>query len=209
MTVRRFVDITVGSVLALGVVPALVVLAAIGLLVFRANPFFVHDRVGLAGRRFHFLKLRSMSPDAPAYATKHELRAEQIPFWGRQLRRFHIDELPQLLLVPIGRMSLVGPRPEMPFLHERFPQPFAERRVSVRPGCTGLWQVGASASGLIADAPEYDEFYLQHRSWRLDLWIVAHTITKMLGVGEPATLEQVPAWATRRGTAPEYSGGRA
>lgn len=206
---RRFVDITAGGFLALVVIPALVVLAVIGLLVLRANPFFVQDRVGLGGRPFRFLKLRSMTPDAPAYATKHDLRAEQIPFWGRQLRRFHIDELPQLLLVPLGHMSLIGPRPEMPFLHERFPQPFAERRVSVRPGCTGLWQVGAGAHGLIADAPEYDEFYLQHRSWRLDLWIVARTVTKMLGIGAPVSLDQVPAWATRRGIAPEYSGGRA
>lgn len=191
---RRAVDVIVGGPIALVAVPVIAVLAVIGALVFSANPFFVQERVGLHGRPFRLLKLRSLPPDTPAYADKYALDEVPIPRWGRLIREFHLDELPQLLLVPIGRMSLVGPRPEMAFLHEQMPPPFAERRVAVRPGCTGLWQTSEACQRLILETPEYDDFYLTHRSWRIDVWVLWLTARKMLNLGRAVTLEQVPDW---------------
>ncbi|MBW3614211.1 MAG: sugar transferase, partial [Actinobacteria bacterium] len=94
------------------------------------------------------------------------------------------DELPQLLLVPIGRMSLVGPRPEMPFLHDAMPAPFARLRTEVRPGCAGLWQIGHQCSGLIVEAPEYDLYYVDNWSPVMDLVILWRTARAVvLGAG--------------------------
>lgn len=191
---RRGIDIVVGGLLALAALPIIAVLALIGALVFGANPFFVQERVGLNGRSFRLPKLRSLPPDTPAYADKYALGEVPIPRWGRLIRKLHVDELPQLLLVPIGRMSLVGPRPEMAFLHEQMPPQFAKRRVAVLPGCTGLWQVSKACERLILETPEYDDFYLAHRSWRLDVWVLWLTARKMASFGREVTLEQVPAW---------------
>jgi lipopolysaccharide/colanic/teichoic acid biosynthesis glycosyltransferase len=111
------------------------------------------------------------------------------------MRSMHFDELPQLFLVLAGKMSLVGPRPEMTEFHERLDPEFAAARTSVLPGCTGLWQIGADANGLIGDAPEYDRFYLRHQGIRLDLWILAETARMMLGLGGMVRLAEVPQWA--------------
>lgn len=191
---RRLIDITVGGLIALAVLPLIGLLAVIGALVFRANPFFVQDRVGLRGHDFRLWKLRSMPPQAPAYADKYELQEVAIPRWGRLIRKLHLDELPQLLHVPAGRMSLVGPRPEMRFLHEKMPAMFAHRRVSVRPGCTGLWQVSEASERLILETPEYDDFYLANHSWRMDLWLLGRTAMTMLQLGRPVALDRIPAW---------------
>lgn len=197
--VRRLIDVIVGGVIALAAVPLIAALAVIGVIVFRANPFFVQERVGLRGRPFQLWKLRSMPPDAPAYVDKYALREVEIPRWGRLIRRLHLDELPQLLHVPQGRMSLVGPRPEMVFLHEQMPDGFARSRVSVRPGCTGLWQVSVASARLILEAPQYDRLYVEQRNWRLDLWILVRTVLQMLHLTRPVELGDVPRWALRRG----------
>src|SRR3546814_13286277 len=92
-------------------------------------------------------------------------------------------------------MSLVGPRPEMAYLHDRMASQFSSLRTSVRPGCTGLWQVSEACTDLISAAPEYDQAYLAGRSLRLDVWILAQTTRKMLGLGRATTLDTPPAWA--------------
>ncbi|MGH9138227.1 MAG: sugar transferase, partial [Acidimicrobiales bacterium] len=94
-------------------------------------------------------------------------------------------------------MSLVGPRPEMLHLHADGDAAFARTRVAVRPGCTGLWQIGAHSYRLIWDAPQYDEFYVRHASVRLDCWILWLTARQMLGLGRPVELTNVPGWARR------------
>src|SRR5690606_20380295 len=84
--------------------------------------------------------------------------------------------------------------------HQRLDLDFAVDRTTVRPGCTGLWQIGAACTGLLGDAPEYDRFYLRHQSLRLDAWILWRTTLMMLGIGALVRLEDVPEFA-RRGIA--------
>jgi lipopolysaccharide/colanic/teichoic acid biosynthesis glycosyltransferase len=194
---RRAFDIAVSTVLLLLTLP-IVLIAAVGSAIsLGAWPFFSQGRIGRDGDRFLFLKIRTLRPDVPGYIDKHQLDQSQIPAFCRLLRRLHLDELPQLLLVLQGKMSLVGPRPEMGYLHNRMPEAFAELRTSVRPGCTGLWQVSEASTELISESPQYDHFYLTHRTLRLDLWILYRTAINMVGIGECITLADVPAWARR------------
>lgn len=192
---HRGFDLLVGALLAVVVAPFVGLLALGGLVALRANPFFVQHRVGRDGRLFQLVKLRTLPPQAPAYADKYAIRDVEIPAYCRFLRRFHLDELPQLFLVPLGRMSLVGPRPEMVFLHERMPVALSGARTEVLPGCTGLWQISEACDRLILETPQYDLFYLHHRTLRLDLWVMWRTLLKFLDLGRPVTLDQVPTWA--------------
>lgn len=200
MTVgKRMLDVVVGTVLALAVTPLIILLACLLAVQYRTSPFFVQQRLGRAGRSFRIVKLRTLPPDAPAYADKYVLREIDLPTLPRLLRHLHLDELPQLWLVPFGRMSLVGPRPEMAFLHDRMPRGVAEQRMSVRPGCTGLWQVSVHAGELILEHPEYDLAYVARPSLRLDLWIIWHTVRMLCGGDRRVTLDALPSWATVSG----------
>jgi lipopolysaccharide/colanic/teichoic acid biosynthesis glycosyltransferase len=197
---KRLADLLIASLLLILTLPIMVA-ATIGCaIVLRAWPFFVQRRVGRNGREFSFIKLRTLPADTPTYILKSDLSFKRVPLFTRTLRALHFDELPQLLLVLTGRMSLVGPRPEMPEFHDQLDPDFAAARTTVRPGCTGLWQISAACDGLIGDTPEYDRFYLENRSLRLDLWILARTTWMMLGFGTPAELEDVPTWVLARTT---------
>jgi lipopolysaccharide/colanic/teichoic acid biosynthesis glycosyltransferase len=194
-TGKRLFDLVVGSVLALVALPVIVA-SAIGIsLSLRARPFFIQERVGRNGETFRVPKIRTLPLETPRYADKHQLRPYATSRFGALLRRRHVDELPQLLLVPLGRMSLVGPRPEMAHLYSRMPERQGGTRLRVRPGCTGLWQISVDHDNLIADAPHYDIFYVEHRTWRLDLWTMWRTALIMLGGREPITLSDIPSWA--------------
>ena len=138
------------------------------------------------------------------YADKRAIESIPLTWVSRTMRRTHIDELPQLLLVPFGSMSLVGPRPEMAFLHEQMPTSFARRRTEVRPGCTGLWQIGRDCGGLIVEAPQYDLHYVENQSLLLDLWIVWRTIAMAID-RSTVTLAEVPSWLPVRGTVTPFS----
>lgn len=192
--VKRAVDIVLGTLLAIAVTPLVVILAMALAVQFRASPFFVQHRMGRGGRAFRIVKLRTLPPDAPAYADKYTVAGMRSPGLPDLLRRLHMDELPQLWLVPLGRMSLVGPRPEMAFLHERMSPGLAQQRVSVRPGCTGLWQISVDSGGLILEHPEYDLTYVQAPTLRFDLWILWHTARMMVSASHRVTLDQVPGW---------------
>lgn len=192
---RRVADVTVSSILLLLAIPVIVLTAFGSALALRAWPFFTQERVGRNGQTFRFIKVRTLPVSTPAYTDKHQLEHERIPRLCRVLRRLHLDELPQLLLVLQGHMSLVGPRPEMAHLHEQLPASFAGLRTSVRPGCTGLWQVSEACTGLIGDAPEYDRLYVTRRTWRLDAWIAGRTALKMVGLAGPVRYGQIPRWS--------------
>lgn len=192
---KRASDLLIASLLLVLTLPIVLVAALGSAIVLRAWPFFVQQRVGLDGRAFRFVKIRTLPTDTPTSLLKNELCIEELPRFTRALRRLHFDELPQLFLVLAGKMSLVGPRPEMVEFHQRLDLEFALERTSVRPGCTGLWQIGAACTGLLDDAPEYDLFYLRHQGFRLDAWILWRTTQMMLGVGTLAHLHDVPEWA--------------
>lgn len=191
---KRAFDLIVGVPLAIASIPVIAVLAVASAISFRANPFFVQPRVGQGGQVFTFVKIRSLPPCAPESADKYVINGVKNTRVGRFLRRYHLDELPQVWLVIQGTMSLVGPRPEMVELSSTFDPDFVTARTRVLPGCTGLWQVSAASQGLINERPEFDEHYVENHTLRLDIWIMARTVSAVLGGSEIKDVGQVPTW---------------
>lgn len=156
-------DVVGGTLLALALLPVMLLLALASAITYRSWPLFFHERIGAGGRRIRFVKLRSLPTDTPKYATYDKLDSN-ISRFARFVRRTHLDELPQLFLVPFGHLSLVGPRPAMPEEHEPVDSHYRDMRLAVPQGCTGLWQIGLHTEGLPSEAPEYDSFYVEHAS---------------------------------------------
>lgn len=192
---KRVFDLVVGTLLLLVALPLILVFAVALAITLRAWPFFVQERIGQYGRPFRMLKLRTLPPTTAKYALKHSLDLAALPAVSRFLRRTHLDELPQLLCVVAGTLSLVGPRPKMPDSHEPVDAGYAEARQSVKQGCTGLWQVGRDVDGLPHEAPEYDFFYIENRTLLLDLWILWRTVLVVAGFGRGVGVQDTPNWA--------------
>lgn len=190
---RRLVEAVMAAVLLAVAAPVIVGAAIASALCYRAWPFFVHERIGLHGRPFRFVKIRTLPPSTNRYADKYAIGAAELSPVMQAMRRLHLDELPQLLHVVRGQMAFVGPRPEMPILHAQLPSWFAERRVSVLPGLTCLWQISPHCDGLIGERMEYDRLYVDHRTTQFDLWILMRTAVKMT-LGRRVHLFQVPQW---------------
>jgi lipopolysaccharide/colanic/teichoic acid biosynthesis glycosyltransferase len=173
---KRALDLVIGVPLALAAVPVVALLAVAMACSLRAWPFFVQQRVGREGHLFRMVKIRTLPRQTPRYASKYELGGVVTTRTGQWLRSTHLDEVPQLFLVVLGSMSLVGPRPEMAQLMDRFDQAEADLRMRVRPGCTGLWQVSEDAGKLIYEVPQYDRSYLQNARPSLDLFLLRSTV---------------------------------
>ena len=194
---KRVMDILVGTTLAVVATPVIAV-AAVGVMISlrTLRPFFVQSRMGQYGEPILVPKLRTLPLSTPSYALKTGMSFEHVPAFARLLRAIHIDELPQLFLVVMGRLSLVGPRPKMPDAVEPIDPGYGARRVAVPQGCTGLWQISESRMGLPSDAPEFDEFYVSHHSLRLDFWILMWTIPIAGRMRRQITMADLPLWAT-------------
>lgn len=135
--------------------------------------FFSHTRVGMNGKEFRMYKLSSMHVDADPYGQSPlESSDTRVTTLGKYLRRYGIDEIPQLWNVLKGDMSLVGPRPEMPFIVATYTEEDM-KRLGARPGVTGWWQI----QGLrpLRDHHEYDFWYIDNRSLLLDVYIICIT----------------------------------
>jgi lipopolysaccharide/colanic/teichoic acid biosynthesis glycosyltransferase len=191
---KRLFDVVVGSVLALLALPLIVVLAAITACTLRANPFFVQRRPGSGSSQFRMVKLRTLPKSFPVQAVKPEIAGVRLPRFAGWMRRTHLDELPQLLEVVVGRMSLVGPRPRLADEVEPVEPHYDRLRRCVPPGCSGLWQISVAGVGQATSGPSYDLFYLCHASLRLDLWVLFRTLTLSLGLTDRIELIDVPAW---------------
>jgi exopolysaccharide biosynthesis polyprenyl glycosylphosphotransferase len=184
--VSRLADVVLATV-GLVVTAPIVAAAALGVLVTSGRPIlFSQERVGFGGRTCRCWKLRTMRKDAeaggPSWSTAQDPRIE--PF-GRFLRRWRIDELPQLVNVLRGDMAFVGPRPEQPFFVEQLSQQLSYYylRHVVRPGLTGWAQVRAPYGSSLEDARRklrFDLFYIKHRSPYLDLAILFDTVRVVL-----------------------------
>lgn len=203
--VKRAADV-IGAALLLVVTAPLLLLAAaaIKLAEPRAPVLFRQERVGLHGRRFMLLKLRTMVPDAerhtgPVLSGPDDPRVTPV---GRVLRRWRLDELPQLWNVLRGDMSLVGPRPERPEFVMEFEaaNPLYALRHAVRPGLTGLAQVLAGYDTDFRDKLRYDLMYVAFASPLLDVKILVLTAKALLFGGSagrtatsgPAAVRLVP-----------------
>jgi exopolysaccharide biosynthesis polyprenyl glycosylphosphotransferase len=150
----------------------------LGLIIKLDSPgpaLFCQERVGQNGKRFNMFKFRTMHMSAAPYDYSPSAPTDpRITRIGKFLRRTSLDELPQLLNVLLGQMSLVGPRPEMPFIVQQYTDR-ERQRLEVKPGITGLWQLSGDRAYLIHQNVEYDLYYLQHRNFFMDLAIILHT----------------------------------
>jgi lipopolysaccharide/colanic/teichoic acid biosynthesis glycosyltransferase len=183
---RRFRDIA-GSILLLALTLPLVALVACLIKLDSRGPLvYRQDRVGLHGRVFTLLKFRSMRTDAeaagPCWAAERDPRVTRV---GAFIRACRIDELPQLINVLRGEMSLVGPRPERPHFTAQLSRilPRYDERTRVLPGLTGWAQVKYKYGASVEDARaklDYDLQYLANRSLLLDLRILAATVPVVL-----------------------------
>jgi lipopolysaccharide/colanic/teichoic acid biosynthesis glycosyltransferase len=191
---KRILDLIVSAVLVLGALP-LLVLCALAVKLQDGGPILYRQRrVGEEGREFEMVKFRTMRRDADELmGTRAE--SELVTPVGRILRGTHLNELPQLLQVLRGEMSLVGPRPEPPALVEELSHvvPYYERRALVKPGLTGWAQVRCGYAGShVGTAWKmcHDLYYVKHRSVLFDLLILAQTLHVLVERGEE---EQTPA----------------
>lgn len=161
-------------VLALGLPLFLLIAVLIGL-ESRGPVIFVQNRVGKNGRLFRMYKFRTMYSNANTYDYSPKERSDpRITRIGRFLRKTSLDEFPQILNVLKGDMSLVGPRPEMPFIVEQY-DAMQRRRLQVKPGLTGLWQLSADRAYLIHENIEYDLYYIRNRNIFMDFAVLLHT----------------------------------
>ena len=173
---KRLMDLALGGLLLVLTLPLTAVIAAAIWLTSGRPLIFTQERVGRHGRIFRMYKFRTMHPDTAPYApTPHHDHDPRIIRPGRFLRRTSLDELPQLLNILRGEMSLVGPRPEMPFIVERY-TPVQRQRLLAKPGLTGLWQISADRAFEIHENIDYDPYYIRNRSLLLDVVILLHTV---------------------------------
>lgn len=184
---KRVIDIGVAfTIVAFGLPVWLLVALAIRL-ESKGPILYTQERVGKDERLFRIIKFRSMHHEAekesgPVWANKEDTRVTRVGKWIRKLR---IDEVPQLLNVLDGDMSLIGPRPERPFFVEQLSReiPLYKRRLKVRPGITGWAQVKHKYDENIDDVRkkvEYDLYYIENMSIRMDMKILLNTVAVVL-----------------------------
>ena len=178
----RLLDIVGAMIILVLALPAMIV-AGVLIKVTSAGPvFYKQERVGQGGRLFTLYKFRTMIDNAekqvgPVWASPDDHRVTPV---GRILRRMRLDELPQLLNILRGDMSLVGHRPERPFFVERH-QALQGVRLAVKPGLTGLAQVRSYYNLKPAHKVKYDYLYIQNRSFLLNIYILLQTIPVLFG----------------------------
>jgi exopolysaccharide biosynthesis polyprenyl glycosylphosphotransferase len=185
--VKRLFDVAASATLLLLLSP-LMILIAVLIKVESAGPiFFCQERIGAHGRRFKMIKFRSMYQDAERRWQEVAVRDAEgklvhkqandprITRVGRLIRRTSLDELPQLFNVLFGEMSLVGPRPEMPYITAEY-QPWQWQRFRVPPGITGWWQVNGRSDKPMHLHTDDDLYYIQNYSFWLDLFILLKTV---------------------------------
>jgi lipopolysaccharide/colanic/teichoic acid biosynthesis glycosyltransferase len=182
--VRRAVDVVASATaLAIAGVPLLLVMLAIRL-ESPGHPIYRQRRVGKDGREFDVLKLRTMVAGAEHIGAGMAVDADdpRITRLGRFLRQSAIDELPQLVNVLRGDMSLIGPRPTIPVQVAQY-DARQRGRLAIKPGLTGWAQVNGRAALPWSERIELDLWYIEHRSLRLDLQILARTAGVLLHRG--------------------------
>jgi exopolysaccharide biosynthesis polyprenyl glycosylphosphotransferase len=184
---KRLIDIGVSLVFLIITSPVLLLTTMAIKLESEGNVFYRQDRCGINGNIFRIIKFRSMRKDAekltgPVWSQKDDPRITKV---GKFIRRTRIDEIPQIINVLKGEMSIVGPRPERPFFVEKLSReiPYYKRRLKVRPGITGWAQVKHKYDETIEDVKiklRYDLFYIENMSLRMDFKILFRTVFVML-----------------------------
>ncbi len=182
---KRVFDFTVSLILVVITFPLILLTILLIKLDSKGKIFYIQERVGLDGKPFRLIKFRTMQVDAeaqtgPVWAARNDPRVTRV---GKGLRRLSIDELPQLINVLKGEMSLVGPRPERPSFVEQFKSEIPKYldRHRVKAGVTGWAQVnGLRQNAPIAERTKYDIYYIENWSLVFDLKIILHTVKAVL-----------------------------
>jgi exopolysaccharide biosynthesis polyprenyl glycosylphosphotransferase len=190
--VKRAIDVVVSSLAVLVASPFMAAIAIVIKLESPGGPvIFRHTRIGKDGEPFTMFKFRSMTPNAaderpslesqneaigPLFKIRHDPRLTRV---GGFIRKFSMDEIPQLINVLRGDMSLVGPRPPIPSEVEQYEE-WHKKRLAVSPGMTGLWQVSGRSELDFDEMVMYDIYYIEHWSLSLDFRILLRTIPTVL-----------------------------
>ncbi|PDT19379.1 sugar transferase [Rhizobium hidalgonense] len=195
--VRRILDLAIAIPATIVVAPFIAIAAAAIYAIDPGPVFFRHTREGRSGKPVHVLKLRTMYQDAEQrlealFRDHPTMRAEWLshfklkddprilPVIGHMLRSSSIDELPQLANIIAGEMAIVGPRPFPEYHLSAMDSEFRDKRRSVTPGLTGLWQISERSNADIELQQQLDEFYIDNRSLWFDLHILLSTIPAVL-----------------------------
>ena len=190
---KRSLDIILAGLLLLAALPIIVITALVVRLTSDGPVIFSQPRVGKNGNHFDFYKFRSMYIDQDSRVDINKITEDKkqgilfkhksdprVTHVGRWLRKTSIDELPQLYNILCGDMSLIGPRPLVPYMLEPYPE-IAKLRNSVRPGLTGLWQIcNRHNNRSLMDMESYDLDYINRLSLKLDLVILFKTPFKLM-----------------------------
>lgn len=185
--VKRLMDISISLIILLVSLPVTLIISVLIKLDSPGGVLYKQKRSGLNGREFEIYKFRSMRNDAekgtgPVWSQKNDPRITRV---GKFIRKVRIDEIPQMINVLKGEMSLVGPRPERPFFVEKLSEeiPLYKKRLKVRPGVTGWAQVKHKYDETIEDVKtklRYDLFYIENMSLRMDFKILFRTVFVVL-----------------------------
>ncbi|MGB3975422.1 MAG: sugar transferase [bacterium] len=180
LAAKRLFDIIFASIVLLFSLPLTLVIALMIKIDSPGPVFFQQKRIGKDGKIFKMLKFRSMHVSADQYQRSPVDQTDpRITKIGKFLRKFNLDELPQFLNVIKGEMSVVGPRPEMPFVVDSY-TPIQRKRLKLRPGITGIWQISSDRKGAIHENLDYDFYYTENQSFLLDMVIIAKTLASAL-----------------------------
>ncbi|WP_410984298.1 sugar transferase [Bacillus cereus] len=186
--IKYILDIMFSLIGLLILGPVILMFSILIMLESPGAPFYLQERLGLKGKKFRVIKLRSMRNDAEKngakWAEKNDARITKI---GVFIRKTRIDELPQLFNILKGDMSLVGPRPERPMFTEKFEQeiPGFKKRLKVKPGLTGWAQVNGGYEITPKEKLDLDVYYIKNASIILDFKIIIRTV-KVVITGDGA-----------------------
>ena len=201
LQLKRLFDLLVGIPAFLLLAPVIAICALLVKIVSPGPAFYAQTREGIGGKRIRVWKIRTMVPDAERrlerYLLSDDLARMQwertmklkndpriVPIFGKWLRRWSLDELPQLWNVVTGEMSLVGPRPFPDYHLAKFPKEFRSLRHQVPPGITGFWQVTDRSETDLERTEAADAYYIHNWSLWLDTWILLRTAQAVFaGVG--------------------------
>lgn len=197
LRLKRLVDIVLSALGLILLSPVFIIIALLVKLSSKGPILFKQTRIGKDGEAFQFIKFRSMTVDEKgeeerklqmidfikngnAQATDTKIvNTSRVTWIGKIIRKLSIDELPQLINVIKGDMSLVGPRPSLPYEFDNY-DTWQKRRVNVLPGCTGVWQVWGRSSVSFKDSVVLDLYYVNNMSPWLDIQLILKTIPVML-----------------------------
>ncbi len=177
---KRIMDLFMSPILLVLLAPLMVFIWTVLALRGKGSAIFRQTRVGRYGRGFTLYKFRTMKPEADEYEVAPVAGDDpRVTGIGKFLRKTSLDELPQLFNVLLGHMSMVGPRPEMDFIVRDY-NAWQRRRLDVKPGITGLWQIMGRKDLPLHENLEYDFYYMRNQSVMLDMAILARTVVTVL-----------------------------